>query len=86
MVALPAQPMTPRVDDERAGFFTVGFEDYADDSEHAVETARYITRWRLDKKDPDAAVSEPVKPIVFYVGREVPAKWKPWVKQGIEAW
>jgi hypothetical protein len=31
-------------------------------------------------------VSEPVKPIVFYVDRDTPAKWKPWVKKGIEMW
>ena len=86
MVALPEEPMTPRVHDERVGFFTVGFEDYSNDVDHAVETTRYITRWRLEKKDPTAAVSEPKEPIVFWVAREVPEKWKPWVKKGIEAW
>ena len=38
------------------------------------------------RRSPKAAVSEPKKPIVFYIGREVPAKWRPWVKKGIEAW
>ena len=51
-----------------------------------MEEVRYITRWRLEKKDPNAEVSEPKKPIVFYIGREVPAKWREWVKKGIEAW
>ena len=50
------------------------------------KTCAYITRWRLEKKDPKAEVSEPVKPIVFYVDRDTPAKWKPWVKKGIEMW
>ena len=40
----------------------------------------------LEKKNPDAKVSEPVKPIVFYVAREVPEKWKSYVKAGVEAW
>jgi hypothetical protein len=43
-------------------------------------------RWRLEKKDPAAAVSEPVKPIVYYVDPATPAKWVPYVKKGVEAW
>ncbi len=86
MVKLPDSPMKPRRYDSRVGFFTVGFTDYAGGSEHAAENVRYITRWRLVKKNPDAKVSEPVKPIVFYVAREVPEKWKSYVKAGIEDW
>jgi hypothetical protein len=63
MVKLPEEPMTPRVHDDRVGFFSVGFTDYADDSDHEAASVRYITRWRLEKKDPEAEVSEPVKPI-----------------------
>jgi len=40
--------------------------------------------WR--KKDPAAEVSEPVQPIVFYVSREVPEKWRPYLMKGIEDW
>ena len=86
MVKLPEAPMKPRRHDSRVGFFTVGFTDYASGPEHQAETVQYITRWRLEKKNPEAAVSEPVKPIVFYVGREVPEKWKRFVKAGIDDW
>lgn len=86
MVKLPDDPMEPREFDSRVGFFTVGFNDYADESNHDAKPKRYITRWRLEKKDPEAELSEPVEPIVFYVGRETPDKWKPYVKQGIEDW
>ena len=86
MVLLPEEPMKPRRHDSRVGFFSVSFDDYADDLQHQVETIRYITRWRLEKKDPQAELSEPVEPIVFYVGRGVPEKWKPFVKAGIEEW
>ncbi|TDJ71042.1 MAG: DUF5117 domain-containing protein, partial [Planctomycetota bacterium] len=85
MVKLPEEPMTPRVRDDRVGFFSVSFEDYGGD-EHEVETIRYVTRWRLEKQDPSLAVSDPKKPIVFYVGRGVPEKWRPWVHKGIEMW
>jgi len=86
MVKLPENPMTPRRHDDRVGFFSVGFTEFADNPDHEAERIRYITRWRLEKKDPQAELSEPKEPIVFYVAREVPEKWKPYVKAGIEQW
>jgi hypothetical protein len=46
----------------------------------------YIQRYRLEKKDPSAEVSEPLKPIVFYLSQEVPDQWRPYIKRGIEDW
>jgi hypothetical protein len=46
----------------------------------------FIQRYRLEKKDPMAEVSEPVKPIVFYLSREIPDRWRPYIKRGIEDW
>ena len=86
MIKLPEEPMKPRKFDDRVGFFTEAFQDYGDVSNHQVENVRYVTRWRLEKKDPSAAVSEPKKPIVFYLGREIPEKFRPAIKKGIEAW
>ena len=86
MIKLPDEPMKPRKFDDRVGFFTEAFQDYGDISNHQVENVRYITRWRLEKKDPSAELSEPKKPIVFYLGREVPDKFRPAIKKGIESW
>jgi hypothetical protein len=86
MVKLPETPMKPRRFDSRVGFFTESFTDYSDRDEHDAENVEYILRWRLEKKDPAAKISEPVKPIVFYVAREVPEKWKSYIKEGIEDW
>lgn len=86
MRQLPEDPMQARRFDSRVGFFTVGFQDFGDNENHEVESVKLITRWRLEKKDPKAAVSEPKQPIVFYVGRGVPDKWKPFIKKGIEMW
>jgi uncharacterized protein DUF4953/uncharacterized protein DUF5117 len=77
--------MVPRLFDERVGYFTVQQYDYGRD-EHRAQRRRYISRWRLEKKDPSAALSEPIKPIVFYIDPATPTKWIPWIKRGIEAW
>lgn len=85
MVKLPEKPMMPREYDDRVGYFTVRQTDYGQD-EHRAPQRRYITRWRLEKKDPNAALSEPVKPIVYYVDPATPTKWVPYIKRGIEKW
>jgi hypothetical protein len=85
MVKLPEVPMKPRLFDPRVGYFSATQMDYGLD-EHRAPQRRYITRWRLEKKDPTAAVSEPVKPIVFYIDPATPTKWVPYLKRGIEAW
>ncbi len=54
MVKLPENPMMPRVFDERVGYFSVRQLDYGRD-EHRSPRRVYITRWRLEKKDPNAA-------------------------------
>jgi Met-zincin/Domain of unknown function (DUF5117)/Domain of unknown function (DUF5118) len=85
MVKLPDNPMMPRLFDERVGYFSVRKMDYGVD-EHRAPQRTYITRWRLEKKDPNAELSEPVKPIVYYVDPATPTKWIPWIKKGIEDW
>src|SRR5258707_3077398 len=85
MVLLPERPMSPRLCDNRVGFFSVSYEDFG--SENAkVQTRCYITRWRLEPKDPNAAVSDPVKPIVFYLDPGTPKQWVPWMIKGVDAW
>src|ERR1051325_2820781 len=59
MVKLPEHPMMPRLFDERVGYFTVQNTDYGVDEQRAPKRT-YITRWRLEKKDPNAEISEPV--------------------------
>lgn len=87
MLLLPETPMRPRLCDNRVGFFAVRFEDYgAAEEEARVPTRCYITRWRLEPKNPAAAVSDPVKPIVFYIDPATPEKWVPWIIAGVEMW
>jgi len=85
ILLLPSTPMRPRYWDERVGYFPVRFLDYGT-NEHGGQRRAFIQRYRLEKKDPTAAVSEPVQQIVFYISREVPSKWTPYLKRAVEAW
>jgi Matrixin. len=85
MVKLPENPMTPRIADSRVGYFSISQTNYGIE-EHRAPKRVYITRWRLEKKDPSAELSEPVKPIVFYIDPATPAKWVPYMKRGVEVW
>jgi Met-zincin/Domain of unknown function (DUF5117)/Domain of unknown function (DUF5118) len=85
MVRLPEDPMTPRRADPRMGYFTVSQTDYGTTEQRAAKR-EYIGRWRLVKRDTTAAVSDPVKPLVYYIDPATPSKWVPWIKKGIEDW
>ena len=85
MVQLPENPMMPRHFDERVGYFSVRYTDFGKDT-HRAERGRYITRWRLEKQDPNAELSEPIKPIVYYIDPATPTQWVPYVKAGVEQW
>ncbi|MDJ0837855.1 MAG: zinc-dependent metalloprotease [Acidobacteriota bacterium] len=85
MVKLPEEPMMPRLFDDRVGYFSHSTVDFGRDV-HKAERRTFIARWRLEKKDPDAELSEPVKPIVYYLDPATPKKWIPYMKRGVEKW
>ena len=85
IVMLPEKPMMPRLFDSRVGWFSTSYQELGS-SANKVKDITIIDRWRLEKKDPTAKLSEPVKPITYYMGSEIPTKWKPFIKKGIEAW
>jgi hypothetical protein len=71
IIELPDNAYTPRMMDPRSGYFGVNFADYAKPLGEDLQV-RYINRHRLVKKDPNAARSEPVEPIIYYVDRGAP--------------
>ena len=83
---LPETPMTPRYADPRVGYFALTYDDYSGASAPDVVQRELITRFRLEKQDPSAKLSPPVQPIVFYISREVPERWRPYIRQGVEDW
>ena len=85
LLELPATPMRARLADDRVGYFISAIKDFSRDTAESF-FVRYINRWRLEKKDPAAALSEPVRPITFYIDRTVPVEWRPYVRAGILEW
>ena len=85
MVLLPDQLASRRLCDNRVGFFSTDQVDYGTSEQRAAHRC-YIDRWRLEPKDPAAAVSDPVKPIVFYIDPATPSQWVPWLIKGVEDW
>jgi hypothetical protein len=85
LCALPEGGYKPRDFDQRVGYFFTERKDLfdirSDDPVH-----RYINRWRLQKKDPSAEVSDPVEPITYWIENTTPKEWRDAVRKGIEAW
>ena len=82
---LPERPMRPRYWDARVGYYSRDFQEYGPARPSGVSRG-FIERFRLVKKDRSAAVSEPITPIVFYIGREVPDQWRAPLKRAVEDW
>jgi hypothetical protein len=85
MVKLPETPMQARLRDSRVGYFFTSTYDFSRPEQRAQQR-HFISRWRLEKKDPSAAISEPVQPIVYYIDPATPTWLVPFVKAGIEEW
>jgi hypothetical protein len=85
LVPLPEQPMAARPADDRIGHFVAQRSDYRSDVP-AFSRTYAIQRWRLEKKDPAAPLSEPVRPITFWIDRSVPERYRETVKAGVLEW
>jgi hypothetical protein len=84
MMPLP-EPMATRLADERVGFFTVARTDLTTDAKIKSKT-HYLKRWRLEKKDPSAAISEPKEPIVYWLDKNIPLQYRATVAEGVLEW
>src|SRR5690349_169590 len=84
-VQLPPPGYQPRVYDPRAGFFDVSYMDYATPIGEPI-VKRFAARHRLQKKNPAAASSEPVEPIVYYLDRGAPEPIRSALLEGAHWW
>ncbi|QDV24280.1 zinc-dependent metalloprotease [Aureliella helgolandensis] len=76
---------SPRVADQRIGYFTTSYSDYGKYKEDEVDI-NFVNRWHLVKRDPSLSVSPPVEPIRFYLEHTTPVRYRRWVKQGVLYW
>lgn len=83
--ALPAEVMRPRLADDRLGHFVTTSYDFTEDVK--PKTSRhFVNRWRLEKQDPAAALSEPRQPIVYWLDKNVPEKYRKSITEGVLEW
>ena len=82
---IPTGGYTPRLADDRVGYFLTAVKDFSSKSEK-TQFIRYINRWDLQKSDSSAALSPPKKPIKFWVEKTVPFKYRKAVYDGIYEW
>ncbi|MEM1392567.1 MAG: zinc-dependent metalloprotease [Cyanobacteria bacterium P01_H01_bin.150] len=82
---LPDNNYRPRLADERIGYFITAYQDLStkDPSDPFV---RYINRWNLEKKYPNASISEPKKPIVYWIDNATPYEYREAIKEGVLMW
>ena len=83
--AIPETDYQPRLADDRVGHFVTIYQDYTDVRKDSPYI-RYVNRWNLEKQDPQAKVSEPKKPIVYWLENTIPHEYRDAVREGILAW
>ncbi len=84
LIAMPKDGFEPRFEDPRVGYFTSRVTDLT--SKKSANYRDPIHRWRLEKKNPEAAKSEPVEPITWWIENTTPAELRPTIKAAVEAW
>ena len=84
-VELPDNNYTPRKYDIRSGYFGISYFDYSSDISEPIQKM-FISRHRLQKKDPTVALSEPVKPIVYYLDNGTPEPIRSALLEGARWW
>ena len=84
LVRMPDSNYSPRKDDSRIGFFTTQSNHMT--TLDQVNYRDFINRWRLEKKNPTEEISEPVKPIVYWIENTTPLEFRQIIKEGVERW
>ncbi len=91
IILLPEKPMRPRLSDSRIGYFPLRKHIYTE-TDDELKKVDYIQRWRIEPKPEDierykkGELVEPQKPIIWYIDTAIPAKWRKYIKLGIEDW
>lgn len=81
---MPSDNYNTRMDDSRVGYFLTQTNNMT--STDVVNYRDFIHRWKLIKKNPDAVISEPVKPITWWIENSTPVEFRETIKNGVLAW
>lgn len=84
LIAMPENGYQPRFDDPRVGYFTQQVTDLTSPS--ATPYRDLVNRWSLVKRDPDAAISEPVEPIVWWIENTTPHEFRETIRDATLRW
>jgi Met-zincin/Domain of unknown function (DUF5117) len=82
---LPEQPMSTRRADQRVGYFTTTLTDFTNDLARTPRQ-RWINRWSVMPKDPAAARSQPLRPLVFWLDASIPPNYRAAITEGVLEW
>lgn len=83
-VAMPENDYEVRFDDPRVGYFSTNIDDQT--STKSITYRDLIHRWNLIKKDPDAAISEPLEPITWWIENSTPLEWRETITNAVLQW
>ena len=84
LIEVPENDFEPRFSDPRIGFFTQQKDDLTSTS--ATPYHDLINRWHLEKKNPDAELSEPVEPITWWIENTTPERIRPIIRDAVLEW
>jgi len=84
LIAMPENDYDIRLDDPRVGYFTNQVNDQTSTS--SAPYRDLVNRWHLKKKNPEAAISEPVEPIVWWIENSTPLEWRETIRDGVLKW
>jgi len=83
-IEMPQNNFEPRIEDQAIGYFSDRVTDLS--SKDVTPYKDLIGKWDLQKKDPEKELSEPIKPIVFWIENTTPLELRDYIKQGVLAW
>ncbi|MDX1530293.1 MAG: zinc-dependent metalloprotease [Rhodothermales bacterium] len=84
LLAMPENDYAPLYDDPRVGYFTQQVTDLTSPSPTPYRDL--VRRWHLQKADPEAAVSEPVEPLVWWIENTTPVEYRDTIRRAVLAW
>ncbi|HEV2878726.1 MAG TPA: zinc-dependent metalloprotease [Candidatus Eremiobacteraceae bacterium] len=85
IIEMPNTGYRPRIADDRLGYFITARRQY-DDEQTPTSFVRYIDRWNLEKINPTARLSKPKNPIVFYLSKDIPVRYRAPISEGLLTW